>query len=163
MQGSGELTHIDEHGKARMVDVLGKPMTRRVAEARCVVRTGADTAALLADPPGGIDLLASAQVAGVQAAKQTAALVPLCHPIRLDSVRVEIATTPGGFTVVARTEITERTGVEMEALTACTAAALTLVAACLEQDRQALVDDLAVWHKAGGRSGTWVRRELGAG
>lgn len=153
----GRLTHLDDQGKARMVDVTGKPQTHRRAEARCVVRTRVDTEALLSAPPGGVDLIASAQVAGMQAAKVTAGLIPLCHPIRLEGIEVEIHRRDGSFEVIARAEITERTGVEMEALTACMGAALTLVAACLELDPETAVDELAVWHKSGGRSGTWAR------
>lgn len=157
MSGPGELTHLDDQGKARMVDVTGKPLTRRLAEARCVVRTRADVDALLREPSGPGDLVTAAQVAGMQAAKLTSTLVPLCHPIRLDEVRVAVTRNDDGFEVIAQTEITERTGVEMEALTACAGAALALVAGCLEHDPDTLVDDLAVWHKSGGRSGTWER------
>ena len=157
MNRPGELTHLDDQGKARMVDVTGKPLTRRLAEARCVVRTRADVDALLREPSGVGDLLTAAQVAGMQAAKLTSTLVPLCHPIRLDDVRVEVTPNAEGFAVIAQTEITERTGVEMEALTACAGAALALVAACLDHDPETEFDDLAVWHKSGGRSGTWER------
>ena len=91
------LTHVDEHGKAHMVDVTGKPPTRRVAEARCSVRTSADMAALLADPLGGADLIESARFSGMLAAKKTSSLIPLCHPIRIDGVTVDIESAPEGF------------------------------------------------------------------
>lgn len=151
------LTHVDEHGKAHMVDVTGKPATHRIAEARCTVHTVADLTQLLSDLPGGADLLASARFAGIMAAKQTSVLIPLCHPIRLDAVDVDIRAGPDGFEVAAVAAIIDRTGVEMEALTACTAAALVLFQALWEVDQLTFIDDLALWHKSGGRSGTWER------
>jgi cyclic pyranopterin phosphate synthase len=154
---TGRLTHVDEHGKAHMVDVTGKPPSRRVAEARCSVRTAADVDRVLADPPGGADLIETARWAGIMAAKQTAVLIPLCHPIRLDGVDVDVRVAAGGFDVAAVTAVTERTGVEMEALTACTAAALVLVGALLEADPLTSIEALTLWHKSGGRSGTWGR------
>jgi len=151
------LAHVDEHGKAHMVDVTGKPETRRVAEARCTVRTVADVAELLTDRLEGPELLASARFAGIMAAKRTSALIPLCHPIRLDGVDVAVRAVPHGFAVVAVATIIDKTGVEMEALTACTAAALVLVHALGDRDPAAFIDDLTLWHKSGGRSGTWER------
>ena len=97
---SAGLAHVDEHGKAHMVDVTGKPETRRIAEARCGVRTVADVAELLADPLEGSEILASARFAGIMAAKRTAVLIPLCHPIRLDGIDVEVRAVSHGFTVV---------------------------------------------------------------
>ncbi len=154
---AGGLTHVDEHGKAHMVDITGKPATHRIAEARCLVRTVADVTRLLSDPPGGADLIASARFAGIMAAKQTSALIPLCHPIRLDAVDVDIRVVPDGFTVAAVATIFDKTGVEMEALTACAAAALVLVHALWEVDPLGFIDDLTLGHKSGGRSGTWER------
>lgn len=151
------LTHVDEHGHAHMVDVSGKPVTRRVAEARCTVRTSGDVATVLARPPGGLDLVETARVAGIMAAKRTPALVPLCHPLLLDGIEVEVAVLPDGFAVRALTSVADRTGVEMEALTACAAAALVLVHALLVVDPDASVEDLTLWHKSGGRSGVWQR------
>jgi cyclic pyranopterin phosphate synthase len=139
-----------------MVDVTGKPATLRVAEARCLVRTVADVDRLLS-PPEGCDLLASARFAGIMAAKQTSVLIPLCHPIRLDGIDVGVRPLPDGFAIAAVAAITDRTGVEMEALTACATAALVLVHALWEVDPLASVDDLTLWHKSGGRSGTWER------
>ena len=156
------LTHVDEQGKAHMVDVTGKPETCRIAEARCTVRTTADVAELLADPPEGSDLLASARFAGIMAAKQTAVLIPLCHPIRLDGIDVAVRAMPHGFAVGAVAAIIDKTGVEMEALTACTAAALVLVQALADRDPSVVIDDLTLWHKSGGRSGTWERGVDGA-
>jgi len=151
------LTHVDEHGKAHMVDVSAKPVTRRVAEARCSVRSVGDIAAILDHPPGGVDLIETARLAGIMAAKRTPTLVPLCHPLLLDGFAVDVAVVADGFDVRAVTSVLERTGVEMEALTACTAAALVLVQALFEVDPCASVEDLALWHKSGGRSGVWER------
>ncbi|HWE71487.1 MAG TPA: cyclic pyranopterin monophosphate synthase MoaC, partial [Acidimicrobiales bacterium] len=133
-ESDGRLTHVDEHGKAHMVDVTGKTPTRRVAEARCCVRTSADMAALRAERLETADLIESARFSGMLAAKQTSSLIPLCHPIRIDGVTVEVESVPDGFRVTAVAEITERTGVEMEALTACAAAALVLIQPILDAD-----------------------------
>jgi cyclic pyranopterin phosphate synthase len=158
----GRLTHVDERGKARMVDVSGKDPTRRIAEARCTVRSFAPIGALLGGPDGVDQLTVTARLAGIQAAKQTSTLVPLCHPIRLEGVDVVIDTGADGFAVAAVAWITERTGVEMEALTACTAAALVLVQPLLAVDPRSSIEDLTLWHKSGGRSGTWERGPGGA-
>jgi cyclic pyranopterin monophosphate synthase len=155
------LTHVDEHGKASMVDVSGKVPTLRIAEARCSVRTTADVSGLLADPTVGSDLLEVAQFSGILAAKQTSSLLPLCHPIRLDGVAVDVRQVPDGFRITAEAAINDRTGVEMEALSACTAAALVLLQPLLDVDPLASVEDLTLWRKTGGRSGTWQRAEDG--
>ena len=154
---SNRLAHVDEHGKAHMVDVTDKPETCRIAEARCTVRTVADVAELLADPVEGSEILASARFAGIMAAKRTAVLIPLCHPIRLDGIDVAVRAMSHGFTVVAVAAVIDKTGVEMEALTACAAAALVLVQALTDLDPAVFIDDLTLWHKSGGRSGTWER------
>ena len=112
---------------------------------------------LLADPPEGLDPRASAELAGIMAAKQTSALLPLCHPIRLNGIDVRIQVAPHGFDVVAVATINDRTGVEMEALTACATAGLVLVQGLFEEDPLASIDDLTLWHKSGGRSGAWER------
>jgi cyclic pyranopterin phosphate synthase len=158
--GSG-LTHVDEHGKAHMVDVTAKPPTLRVAEARCSVRTTADAAALLAEPCEGAELLETARFAGIMAAKGTAVHIPLCHPIRLDGIDVEVRSSDSGFEVTAVATITDRTGVEMEALTACAVAGLVLVGAVKELDPLTSIEALTLWHKSGGRSGTWQRSNGG--
>jgi cyclic pyranopterin monophosphate synthase len=154
---TGRLTHVDEHGKAHMVDVTGKSATRRIAEARCSVRTVADVARLLADRTGGFDLLESAQFAGIMAAKRTSVLIPLCHPIRLDGIDVGIRVAAQGFEVMVVATVIDKTGVEMEALTACTTAGLVLLRALFEEDPLASIDDLTLWHKSGGRTGIWER------
>jgi len=158
---SGRLTHVDEHGKAHMVDVTGKVPTLRVAEARCSVRTSADVTRVLADPVNGADLLETARFAGILAAKQTSHLIPLCHPIRLDGIAVDIRQVSDGFSVIAEAAITDRTGVEMEALTACAASALVLLQPLLEVDPLSSIEGLTLWRKTGGRSGPWQRSEDG--
>jgi cyclic pyranopterin monophosphate synthase len=157
----GRLTHVDEHGKAHMVDVTGKMPTLRIAEARCLVRTAADVSAMLADPAVGSDLLEMARFSGILAAKKTSSLVPLCHPIRIDDVAVDVRQVPDGFRITAEAAITDRTGVEMEALTACTAAALVLLQPLLDVDPLTSIEGLTLWRKTGGRSGTWQRAEDG--
>jgi cyclic pyranopterin phosphate synthase len=155
------LTHIDEHGRARMVDVTAKPLTRRVALARCVVVTSVDATKVLGEAPDGLDAVEGARFAGIQAAKQTSSLIPLCHPIRIDRVTVDVAVDVHKIEISAITEIVERTGVEMEALTACAVAALTLVKALIHVDPEASVEELTLWHKSGGRSGNWERNGPG--
>ena len=157
----GRLTHVDEHGKAHMVDVTGKPLTRRIAEARCSVRTTADLDAVLRESLGGSNLVETARFSGMLAAKKTASLIPLCHPIPIDGVTVDIEVLRDGFRIIAVAEVTERTGVEMEALTACAAAALVLLQPLLETDPHASIEALTLWRKTGGRSGSWQRSEAG--
>ena len=153
----GALTHIDDHGRARMVDVMAKALTRRVALARCAVVTSVDATKVLAETPDGLNVVEGARFAGIQAAKQTSSLIPLCHPIRIDGVRVEVTVDAHRIEVSAVTDIVERTGVEMEALTACAVAALTLVKALIGVDPEASIEELTLWHKSGGRSGNWER------
>jgi cyclic pyranopterin phosphate synthase len=155
------LTHVDEHGKAHMVDVTGKEMTLRVAEARCLVRTTADVVRLATDPSTGMDLMESARVAGIMAAKQTASLGPLCHPIRIDAIEVDVEVGGEGVHIRAVAAIVDRTGVEIEALTACTVAALVVIQPLLSVDDTASIENLTVWHKSGGRSGAWTRSDNG--
>lgn len=160
------LTHIDAAGRASMVDVTGKPWTRRRAVARCRVVLGdhPDTPASEEITDGGLRALASSQVlevarlAGVQAAKQTAGLIPLCHPLSSSDVRVGVSPARGAIEVEASAEVVGQTGIEMEALTACAMAGLTLLAGLLPSHPTASMEDLALWEKSGGRSGTWRRR-----
>jgi cyclic pyranopterin phosphate synthase len=144
-----------------MVDVTAKPLTRRVALARCVVATAADATKVLAESPDGLDAVEGARFAGIQAAKQTSSLIPLCHPIRIDRVAVDVVVEAHRIEISAVTEIVERTGVEMEALTACAVAALTLVKALIHVDPEASIQELTLWHKSGGRSGNWERNGPG--
>jgi cyclic pyranopterin phosphate synthase len=112
---------------------------------------------VLGEGPDGLDAVEGARFAGIQAAKQTALLIPLCHPIRIDRVTVDVTVDVHRVEISAVTEIVERTGVEMEALTACAVAALTLIKALFHADPEASIEDLTLWHKSGGRSGDWVR------
>lgn len=154
------LTHVDDRGHARMVDVTAKPVTQRHALARCVVRT-TDTAAksLLATD----DAIAFARAAGILGANRTPQLVPLCHPLPLDDVDIRVDVSEGTIEVLTETAVVARTGIEIEALTACGIAALNLVMALLPHDPTAHIDTLAVWEKSGGRSGTWRRSEAPGG
>jgi cyclic pyranopterin monophosphate synthase len=156
-KSGGALTHIDESGRAHMVDVTAKPLTRRIALAKCVVVTSADATKVLRESPDGLDAVEGARFAGMQASKQTASLIPLCHPIRLDRVSVDVVVDVHRIEISAVTEIVERTGVEMEALTACAVAALTIVTSLLHVDPEVSIQDLTLWHKSGGRSGHWER------
>jgi cyclic pyranopterin phosphate synthase len=155
------LTHIDEHGRARMVDVTGKPSTSRAAEARCLVRTTVDVAAALATLPGGADLVEDARFSGILGAKKTSSLIPLCHSIRIDEVTIDLEVVPDGLRVTAMAEIVERTGVEMEALTGCAVAALVFVQSLIGLDPSTSIESLTLWRKSGGRTGTWWRSESG--
>jgi cyclic pyranopterin phosphate synthase len=120
-----ELSHVDEHGAVRMVDVGAKPAQRRRAVARAVVRMAPETAARLRDLPKG-DALTTAQLAGIMAAKRTSELIPLCHPLPLTHIEVDTRVLDDGVEIIAAAETTAQTGVEMEALTAASVAALTV-------------------------------------
>jgi len=159
--GGESLTHLDAQGRARMVNVTGKEVTVRRAVARCVVRTivGPRTVLGLTDPAGD----AVAKVAGIQAAKRTAELIPLCHPLLLSDIRIEVVVGERQIEVTSMTEVVDRTGVEMEALTACAFTGLSLVTALRASDPCAYIDELALWRKTGGRSGTWQRQGTRAG
>lgn len=152
-----DLAHLDAHGHARMVDVTTKPLTGRIAMARCIVATTTQAAAALRKPRNGIDPLETARIAGLQGAKQTSSLIPLCHPLRVDRVTVELEIHSDLVEIVATCQAVERTGVEMEALTACAVTGLSLVSGLLEFDPAASVEELTLWHKSGGRSGVWQR------
>jgi cyclic pyranopterin monophosphate synthase len=152
------LTHLDARGRARMVDVSTKPVTRREAVAEGFVRMQAETLARVAAgtlPKG--DVLAVARIAGIMAAKRTPELVPLCHPLPITSVEVELTPETGGVRIRSRVAVDARTGVEMEALTAVAVAALTLYDMCKAVDRGMTIDEIALVEKRGGRSGTWIR------
>jgi cyclic pyranopterin monophosphate synthase len=157
---AGTLTHIDEHGRARMVDVTAKALTRRVAIAKCFVVAHVDIAHVLGEASDGLSVVEAARFAGIQAAKQTASLIPLCHPIRIDRVAVDVVIAGPRVEISAVTEIIERTGVEMEALTACSVAALTVCTALIDADPDVSIEELTLWHKSGGRSGNWERNDV---
>jgi cyclic pyranopterin phosphate synthase len=155
-----ELTHLDESGQARMVDVSEKAATDRRAIARAVVRVSAATAhaVLRGDAPKG-DVLGTARIAGIQAAKRTSELIPLCHPLALSFVSVEGEINADAGEIVLRTEArtTGPTGVEMEALTAAAVAALTVYDMIKGIERGAEIAEVVLLEKSGGRSGDWRR------
>jgi cyclic pyranopterin phosphate synthase len=157
---SQHLTHVDSRGAARMVDVSAKTVTAREATATGRVRTSAQVVALLREDglPKG-DALAVARIAGITGAKRTPDLVPLCHPVALHGVTVDLDVVDDGVLITATTRTADRTGVEMEALTAVAAAGLALVDMIKAVDRAASITDIRVESKSGGRSGTWRRSE----
>ena len=141
-----------------MVDVGGKDVTRRRAVARARITMQPATAvALAAGTVDKGDVLAVARVAGIQAAKRTSELIPLCHPLMLSSVVVDLVVGESWVDIEATTETVDRTGVEMEALTACSVAALTVYDMCKARDRSMTVESLGLYEKSGGRSGDWRR------
>jgi cyclic pyranopterin monophosphate synthase len=141
-----ELSHVDESGAVHMVDVGAKTPVRRRARARAFVRMSPGTAARLGELPKG-DALATAQVAGIMAAKRTAELIPLCHPLPLTHVAVMLEVEDGGVAVEASAETTAQTGVEMEALTAATVAALTVYDMAKAIDKEMVVEDVRLLEK----------------
>ena len=156
------LTHLDEGGAARMVDVGNKPETRRVARAAARVRMSPETARAVeaGDAPKG-DVLGAARLAGIQAAKRTWELIPLAHPLPLDRVDVEttVDAAEGVVVLTAEASVTARTGVEMEAMTACAVAALTVYDMVKGIEREVTIEAIALLEKSGGRSGGWRRDE----
>ncbi|MBO0595007.1 cyclic pyranopterin monophosphate synthase MoaC [Nesterenkonia sp. E16_7] len=157
------LTHVRGDGSAHMVDVSGKEVTQRVARAQAVVNTTAEVTALLATDglPKG-DALATARIAGIMAAKKTPELIPLCHPLPVAKVTVDLAVdspAPGSVLITTEVKTTSRTGVEIEALTAATVAALTLYDMIKAVDKGAVITDQMVLFKTGGASGAWSRTE----
>ena len=153
-----ELTHFDDEGKARMVDVSKKEESERVAVAAGTVTMRPETLALIM--AGGVakgDVLGTARLAGIMAAKRTPELIPLCHPLALTSVAVELACDAerNAVDITATCKITGRTGVEMEALTAVSVAALTIYDMCKAVDRGMRIGDIRLTHKSGGKSGVY--------
>ena len=146
MQGE-ELSHVDESGAVHMVDVGGKPAARRRAVARAFVRMSPGISARLRDLPKG-DAMTTAQVAGIMAAKRTAELIPLCHPLPLTHLDVELEVEDTGVAIVASAETTAQTGVEMEALTAVTVAALTVYDMVKAIDKEMVVEDVRLLEKS---------------
>jgi cyclic pyranopterin phosphate synthase len=141
-----DLSHVDESGSVHMVDVGGKPLSRRRAVARATVRMAAETAARLRELPKG-DALATAQVAGIMAAKRTAELIPLCHPLPLSNVEVSLEVREDRVEITAVAETTAQTGVEMEALTAATVAALTIYDMAKAVDKAMAITDVTLVEK----------------
>lgn len=152
------LTHVDETGAARMVDVSGKEVTDRVAVATGRVLVSTEVVALLRGDgvPKG-DALGVARVAGIMAAKRTPDLVPLCHPLAISGVTVDLEVRDDAVAITAAVRTTDRTGVEMEALTAVSVAALTVVDMVKAVDKAAMITDIRVESKTGGKSGPWQR------
>lgn len=160
-----KLTHLDDTGAARMVDVGGKPETARAASATGRIRMSTEALAAVREgggPKG--DVLAAARIAGIMAAKRTGELIPLCHPLALDAVSLEFAledTASGGaIRVIARASLTGRTGVEMEAMTAASIALLTIYDMAKALDKGMVIEEVRLIEKSGGKSGTW-RAETG--
>ena len=154
------FTHLDPAGRARMVDVTPKDPSHRRAIAKGRVLMTAETA--LAVAQGAIkkgDVLAVARVAGIQAAKRCSDLIPLCHPLLVGAVTVNFEILDSSIVIESQVETVDRTGVEMEALTACSVAALTVYDMCKSKDRSMVISDIALWEKTGGRSGHYRRED----
>ncbi|CAB4901721.1 unannotated protein [freshwater metagenome] len=151
-------SHLNDKGEARMVDVSSKAITVRVARAEGFVAISADVIALLrrGDLPKG-DALSVARLAGIQAAKRTPDLIPLCHPIAIHAVDIELEIMEKGVSIKAEVRTADRTGVEMEALTSVAVAGLALIDMIKGKDRGAHITDVRVTHKSGGKSGEWNR------
>jgi cyclic pyranopterin phosphate synthase len=154
-RGSG-LTHFDDEGNAVMVDVTDKSVTLRSAEAHCVVHDLVTTDEIERDGDNG-PVLAAARIAALQGAKQTSKLIPLCHPLPLTNIEVEFSVTNDAIAIKVITETRSQTGVEMEALTACGIAALSIASQLRGAHPDLVIGELALWEKSGGRSGHWVR------
>jgi cyclic pyranopterin phosphate synthase len=152
------LTHIDPLGRARMVDVTPKEATHRRAIARCKVFMKAETTSKVAsNAMSKGDVLGAARIAGIQVAKRTSDLIPLCHPLLVGAVAINFTIGDEFVEVEAQVETVDRTGVEMEAMTACAIASLTIYDMCKSADRSMVIGELALWEKTGGRSGVWRR------
>lgn len=160
MSPDDELTHLDEEGSARMVDVGAKPASERVALAEARVRMSPDTATTVArgDAPKG-DVIATARIAGIQAAKRTAELIPLAHPLPLTfvDVRAQIDANAGYITLTGEARTVDRTGVELEAMAACSVAALTVYDMVKGIERGVEIEAVRLLSKSGGQSGEWKR------
>lgn len=155
---SQDFSHFDQHGQAAMVDVGAKPVTERTATARARVAMLPATAALIRS--GGAkkgDVLGVARIAGIMAAKRTSELIPLCHPLPISAVAIDLAVVEDAVEIAATVRTTGQTGVEMEALTAASVAALTVYDMCKSVDRGMRIEALRLTHKAGGKSGEFVQ------
>jgi cyclic pyranopterin phosphate synthase len=151
-----KLSHFDEHGEARMVDVSGKPDTLRSAKAHAFVRLTPTVLKALPQNPKG-DPLEVARIAGIMAAKKTAELIPMCHPLGLSHVSVDLVLEPGGVRITSTASTSGPTGVEMEALTAAAVAALTVYDMTKALDKGIEIQDIYLLEKSGGKSGIWRR------
>ena len=157
MSVAKRLTHLDERGAAKMVDVGDKPTTVREATAECVVRMSAKTITAVREGTAKGDALQVARVAGIMAAKRTPDLIPLCHPLPISTVAIDFEFVRDGVRVQARVRVSARTGVEMEALTAAAVAGLTLIDMVKGIERGVYIETVRLLEKSGGRSGTWRR------
>lgn len=156
-----ELTHLDENGAARMVDVGAKDVTQRTASAQAVITMKPETLRMIVDgtAPKG-DVFACARIAGIMAAKKTSELIPMCHPLPIDSVKIDIEPiSDTKVRLVSTLRCTYKTGIEMEALTAASVAALTIYDMCKAVDRGMRVDEVLLLHKSGGKSGEYNREQ----
>jgi cyclic pyranopterin monophosphate synthase len=154
------LSHVDRRGRVKMVDVGDKAITQREAIARGSIAMSAEARRLVRS--GAVkkgDPLQAARVAGIMAAKQTSALIPLCHPLPLSNVQVDLEATSRGYDIAARVRTTAQTGVEMEALTAVAVAALTIYDMVKAVDKSMVIGEIRLMFKSGGRSGTFTRKE----
>jgi cyclic pyranopterin phosphate synthase len=158
-----DLTHVDSEGRIRMVDVGAKPVTERKASASGLVRMSPTTVAAIRErrTPKG-DPLETARLAGIMAAKRTADLIPLCHPLTLSHIDVQLEVTNEGVAIVSTVTTTAQTGVEMEALTAAAVAALTVYDMCKAIDKEMVLTEIRLESKTGGRSGDYVRERNSA-
>ena len=156
MTSSSDFSHLDAAGRMHMVDVSKKEVTRRVAEASCRVILSPQVVARIEELPKG-DALAAARLAGIQGAKRTAELVPLAHPLPIEQIEVEVEPGDAGVTIHSRVVVTAKTGAELEALVACSTAALTLYDMVKAVEREAVITDLRLEAKSGGRSGSFRR------
>jgi len=155
-----KLSHFDEHGASRMVDVGGKRATRRVARASITVRMKPKTLKLVVDKKlQKGDVFEVARLAGIMAAKQTHSLIPLCHPLPLEDVKVGFRVGNATIEITSEARVTARTGVEMEALTAASIAALTIYDMCKSAEKGIVITDLKLLEKSGGKSGRYMRKE----
>ena len=158
--GDLEFSHLDPLGRARMVDVTPKEPTHRRAIARCKVFMKPETTAAIAnrEVKKG-DVLAVARIAGIQAAKRTSDMIPLCHPLLVGAVHINFEIGDDHIASESQVDTVERTGVEMEALHACSVAALTIYDMCKSADRAMVIGEIALWEKSGGRQGHYLRDE----
>jgi cyclic pyranopterin phosphate synthase len=151
-----KFTHISGSGKASMVDVSQKRPSKRRASASCLVRTTAPREALSVTSDG-VDPVLAAKLAGIMAAKRTSDIIPLCHPLGLGTIEIELAWVEQGVEISSTIAAVDRTGVEMEALTACAIAALSVMESIVDVDPSVRMDDLVLLAKSGGKSGPWGR------
>jgi cyclic pyranopterin phosphate synthase len=157
-----QLSHLDEQGRARMVDVSAKEVTLRIAVARATIHMRAETLALILDQKiDKGDVFSVARVAGIMAAKKTSELIPMCHPLNITSVQIELTAqeNPARVDIEAVVRVSGKTGVEMEAMTAASVAGLTIYDMCKAVDREMIIGDIRLVKKSGGKSGTFIRKE----